>query len=241
MVPSVNVIYVKSIHQTRFGYLGEKFCFNRFGKILWANPRCTRVSFGDKSSAVAVHYSCICGLLFCSMRFFLFAETSSFYGAPWHHGNHDKVLESVDNNEIHLNPNSCLYLSRKRYATNRFPSLRMPLLFKKLFSFSNSAFSRRRRRSSSIISNWNFSSSLFWHSSRTSVPSWKQLLWICRTQLQGWQSCVRLECAHEQPFIWFRLIFESCVFLLCWHYDLAGRGVTNSLYHNNLYNLNLLL
>ena len=33
-------------------------------------------------------------------------------------------------------------------------------------SFSNSAFSRRRRRSSSIISNWDFSSSLFWHSSR---------------------------------------------------------------------------
>ena len=31
-----------------------------------------------------------------------------------------------------------------------------------------------------------------------SIPSWKQRLWICRTQPQGWQSCVHPECAHEQ-------------------------------------------
>ena len=29
-----------------------------------------RISFGDKLSVVVVHDSCICGLLFCSMRFF---------------------------------------------------------------------------------------------------------------------------------------------------------------------------
>lgn len=28
-----------------------------------------RISFGNKLSVVAVHDSCICGLLFCSMRF----------------------------------------------------------------------------------------------------------------------------------------------------------------------------
>ena len=37
----------------------------------------------------------------------------------------------------------------------------------------------------------------------TSVPSWKQWLWICRTQPQGWQSCVHPECAHEQLFVWY--------------------------------------
>ena len=38
--------------------------------------------------------------------------------------------------------------------------------FKQLFTFSDSAFSCRRRRSSYIISNWDFSSSLFSHSSQ---------------------------------------------------------------------------
>ena len=59
-----------------------------------------RVSFSDKLSVVVVHDSCTCGLLFCSMRFLLFAETPSFYGALWHHEIHGKVLEFVDNNEI---------------------------------------------------------------------------------------------------------------------------------------------
>ena len=105
----------------------------------------------------------------------------------------------------------------------------MPLLFfKKLFSFSNSAFSRRRRRSSSIISSWDFSSPWFWHSSRYE-----------RTQLETVApdmpySATRLAivrpswmCARTT----FRLIFESCVFLLCQHYNLSGRGAANSLYH----------
>ena len=34
----------------------------------------------------------------------------------------------------------------------------------------------------------------------TSVPSWNQWLRICRTQPQGWQSCIHPECAHEQLF-----------------------------------------
>ena len=33
-VPFVSVIYVKSVHQTQFGCLGEKFRFHSFGKIL---------------------------------------------------------------------------------------------------------------------------------------------------------------------------------------------------------------
>ena len=82
MVPFVSVIYVKSVHQTRFGHSGEKFRFNRFGKILWLILDGTYVFFGDKSSAVAVHDSCIYGLLFCSMRSLLFAEMPSFCGAP---------------------------------------------------------------------------------------------------------------------------------------------------------------
>ena len=52
-----------------------------------------------------------------------------------------------------------------------------------------------------------------------SVPGWKQWLRICRTQLQGWQSCARPECVHGQLFVWFRLIFKSCAFLLCWQYN----------------------
>ena len=107
----------------------------------------------------------------------------------------------------------------------------MPLLFfKKLFSFSNSAFSRRRRRRSSIISNWDFSSSLFWHSSRyertrleTVAPDMPYSATRLAIVRPSWM------CARTT----FRLIFESCAFLLCWHYNLSGRGVTNSLYHYN--------
>ena len=100
MVPFVRVIYVKSVHHIRFGCSGEKFRFNRFGKILWANPRWYAGFFRRQIECVVVRDSCTCGLLFCSMRFLLFAETPSYYGALWHHGNHDKVPESVDNNEI---------------------------------------------------------------------------------------------------------------------------------------------
>ena len=64
------------------------------------SPYGMRISFGDKSSVVVVHDSSTCGLLFCSMRFFPFAESPLFYGAPGLHENHDKVLESVDNNEV---------------------------------------------------------------------------------------------------------------------------------------------
>ena len=32
----------------------------------------------------------------------------------------------------------------------------------------------------------------------TSIPSWKQRLWICRTQPQNWKSCGHPGCAHEQ-------------------------------------------
>ena len=108
----------------------------------------------------------------------------------------------------------------------------MPLLFfKKLFSFSNSAFSRRRRRRSSIISNWDFSSSLFWHSSRyertrleTVAPDMPYSATRLAIVRPSWM------CARTT----FRLIFESCAFLLCWHYNLSGRGVTNSLYHYSI-------
>ena len=100
MVPFASVIYVKSVHQTRFGCLREKFRFNRFGKVLWANPRWYAGFFRRQIECVVVRDSCTCGLLFCSMRFLLFAEMPSYYGALWHHGNHDKVPESVDNNEF---------------------------------------------------------------------------------------------------------------------------------------------
>ena len=232
------------------------------GKFYELIPDGTRVFSGDKSSAVVVHDSCICGLLFCSMRSLLFAEMLSFDGVLWHHENYDKVLESVDNNEISERdaPLSHFWGSCNRRLdecatsskaiSSRTPSYThqendMPLIdslreecrcfFRKLFSFSNSAFSSRRRRSSSIISNWDFSSSLFWHSSWYDHPQFKTVgLRICRTQPQDWQSCVHPEYAHKQLFVWFRLTFESCAFLCCWHYNLSGRGVTNSIYHYNL-------
>ena len=228
-------------------------------------PDGTRIFFGDKSSVVAVHDSCICGLLFCSMKSLLFTEIPSFDGALWHHENFDKVLESVDNNKISERDaplshfwGSCNKRLDECAASSKAISIRtptythqendMPLIdflreecrcfFRKLFSFSNSAFSRRRRRSSSIISNWYFSSSLFWHSSRYE-----------RTQLETVAldmpySATRLAIVRPSWMCTrttFRLIFESCVFLLYWHYNLSARDVKNSLYHYKMhYNLHSL-
>ena len=112
-----------------------------------------------------------------------------------------------------------------------FPREECRCFFKKLLSFPNSAFSRWRRRSSSIISSWDFSSSLFWHSSRYERTQLETVALDRPYSTTRLQSCVHPECAHEQLFVWFRLIFESCAFLLCWRYNLSGRGVTNSLYH----------
>jgi len=106
MVPFVSVIYVKSVHQTRFVCLGENSALIDSGIFYEPILDDMRVSFGDKSSVVVVHDSCTCGLLFCSMRFLLFAETPSSYGAPWEY---DKVLESVDNNEFFERDNPLLH------------------------------------------------------------------------------------------------------------------------------------
>ena len=116
-----------------------------------------------------------------------------------------------------------------------FPREECRCFFKKLLSFPNSAFSRWRRRSSSIISSWDFSSSLFWHSSRYERTQLETVALDRPYSTTRLQSCVHPECAHEQLFVWFCLIFESSAFLLCWHYNLSDRGVTNSLYHYNPY------
>ena len=104
MIPFVSVIYVKSVHQTRFGCLGEKFRFNRFGKILWINLRWYASLFRWR-----IECSCSSRFIYLwtgvllneiPLRFLFFAAPPSSYGAPCPPGNHDKVLESVDNNKF---------------------------------------------------------------------------------------------------------------------------------------------
>ena len=83
MVPFVSVIYVKSGYTTHDSAAQEKNpTLIDSGKFYELIPDGMQVSFDDKLSVVVVHDSCTCGLLFCSMRFLLFAETPSFYGAP---------------------------------------------------------------------------------------------------------------------------------------------------------------
>ena len=83
MVPFVSVIYVKSGYTTHDSAAQEKnSTLIDSGKFYELIPDGMQVSFDDKLSVVVVHDSCTCGLLFCSMRFLLFAETPSFYGAP---------------------------------------------------------------------------------------------------------------------------------------------------------------
>ena len=82
MIQFVSVIYVKSVHQTRFGCLGEKFRFNRFGIILWGNHRWHMGIFWRQIECSCSPRFMYCGLLFCSMRFLLFAESPSSYSAP---------------------------------------------------------------------------------------------------------------------------------------------------------------
>ena len=100
--------------------------------------------------------------------------------------------------------------------------------FRKLFSLSDLAFSSRRRRSSYIISNWDFFSSLFWHSSRCERPQLETVA-LDMPYSATWLVFERPSrmCARTQ----FRLIFKPGAFLLCWHYNLSDKGAANSLYH----------
>ena len=82
MLPFVSIIYVKSVHQTRFNCLGENLLYIDSRNSYELIPDGMRVSFCDRSSIVVVHDSCTCGLLFFATKFLLFAETSSFYGTP---------------------------------------------------------------------------------------------------------------------------------------------------------------
>ena len=117
-----------------------------------------RVSFGDKSSVVAVRDSCTCGLLFCSMRFLLFAETPSSFGVPCPHGNHDKVLESVDNNELE----------------------EFHYFFRSCSLFPIWPFHAGDDEVLPISPTGTYLHHCFGILRDTNIPSWKQWLWICR-------------------------------------------------------------
>ena len=149
-----------------------------------------RISFCDRSSIVVVHDSCmyLWTIVFRNKILSLYGN-ALILRYPMPHGNHDKVLESVDNNDFHLNPNFCLYSSRKRYA--RIDSLREECrrFYKKPFSFSNSVFFTPGTTKFFHHLQLGLLVFIVWHSSRYGHAPLKTVAWMCRTQPQGRQSC----------------------------------------------------
>ena len=119
-------------------------------------------------------------------------------------------------------------------TVNDFTSTRKRWFFRKLFSFSNSFFfvsktpkflHHLQLRLLLIVVLVFFAIRAF--PVRNSGSEYTVLSHKAGNRVPFWM------CART----WFRLIFTPCAFLRCWHYNLSGRGVTNSLYNYNPWTL----